>query len=110
MSSRKSKLQTKGRPIKRLLDEILSKKLSPKSKIIVRKVVYDEDEDTTTPLSSSATANEIVSTSSSTLKRIEEIKKEKLGIGGISSPDPTLLGVPLPSVQITNSQSSNEGR
>ena len=109
MSYRQISSPTKRRPAKRLLDDVSPTKSSAKPKIIVRQLTADDNEDAdTTPPSSTATVPAaMVSDSSSTLKRVEEIKKETqvAGVKETSSPDPTLLGVPLISgKQITNTQ------
>ncbi len=72
------------------------------TKVVVRKLVdSDMDDGTTTSRQSS---KGIISTSSSTLKRVEqEVKKEN----GTTSPEPILLNIPS-STRVELSQRSGE--
>ena len=88
-------------PVNRLLADILKKPWA-QPKVVARKLEEsDIDDATTTPHHSS---KGIVSTSSSTLKRVEqEVKKES----GTTSPESTLLNVPS-STRVELSQQSGE--
>jgi hypothetical protein len=75
-------------PVHRLLADILSKPWA-QPKVVVRRLdESDIDDATTTPARQSAEG--VTSTSSSTLKRVEQEIKREYG----ASPEPTLLNVP----------------
>jgi hypothetical protein len=93
----RKQLSRRKRPVKRLLDDILPKR-SPQSKVVVRQLVDydDDDDDNRTPRQS---FNEVISPSSSTLKRVEEKVTKDKG----ASPDPTLPSQPS-STRVEHSQ------
>jgi hypothetical protein len=92
----RQKLPVKMPPVKKLLADVLSKQ-SAQPKVVVRRLVESDLDDQTTPCQSSKKT--AANTSSSALKRVEEkVNKDNAGGGGGgTSPEPTLLTLPLSS-------------
>ena len=98
MPSQKKRQRAMKCPVKRLLGDLLPRKSAKKAKIVTRQLVTNED-------SSGEFSNEVTCSSSSALKRYEEIKKNKG-----TSHDPTLQQLqhcstqPKPQQQLQSAQ------